>query len=706
MSARICHCLVGPPSSGKTTFAGLLAGQLQAQGQPCHIISADQIRQTLYGDVAIQGAWSEIEPVLLDEMQQALQAGQTIIYDATNAYRGWRQSLTLKLGRPGVVWVAWALTTPIETCLAWNLTRARHVPQAIIEEFAQALKRFPVVAGEDFMARFALDPSQPSREQLIALITKHLRTIPRSEQNRKNRHHHLTPHAYSRLLDFDRLLHLLSLLIRYPGLGNFRHGNPAQLQRLLNTETLPPLVNAFDEIAAVLAVQYHEIYGDIGALQQDLAWLETHGFLGQEIGDTPLTMPLPAPAEFTPHRYSDWLCFLRLMSTLRYILQNPLAQAPSPDSPLQSKQSMVEALATQLHQARILASPDAATLRKDIQLVFNPYQLLPDKTLRKGYCLGTGILTQEDLLRVYHLAQKQVQGLDDVMDRATLERFEQRLRWAQLDLEHYQPVRAISSGSIVNPNYLNQESLAQPAALTELEAHIRQAHKIRINRRKGAAQFASYPSQEEEVWPLEIIFHSIAWYLGYEIAARPNTGLLRYERLDRLFQTTAGPYQKRAAPPHQQARQRIATLREYSAGIFLGTDPAEQAKFSNLNHAQRLKAMPKLELQFTEPLFRFISEGTQRFPLNQIEMSRTQEMSQFLKPDLQAIYKLPKAQDPSHPYRFQVRLPCWSFQDVTLKAWVLGFGPGVKVIKPEPFREWIAQELHQAQQLYPHPKSV
>ncbi len=706
LPSLICHCLVGPPSSGKTTFAHLLAAQLNRLGQANCIIGADQVREQLYGDVVIQGAWAEIEPELLTAMAGAIQAGKAVIYDATNAYRWWRQSLLAKVGQGKVVWVAWVLTTPAEVCLQWNSTRTRQVPQAIIRKFAQALKRFPVSPAEEFVSVFEIDPLQISTSALGQRIEQNLEQLPGSIRNRQNRTKYFEPHGYSRLIDFDRLMHLLSLLIRYPGLGQLHHGDPDLLLRLLGTEILPPLLTPVDEIAAVLSSQYHEIYGDVGALTTDLAWLTANGFLSQGSSETPLGKPPPTAAVMNTHRHSDWLCFQRLMATVRYILHHPLDQVPLATTDASTPVSMVDCLALQLHQARILPNADAASLRKDIQLVLRPYGLLPEKPLRKGYCLGTGILTQEDLLRVYHLAQKQVEGLDDVMDRAVLERFEQRLRWAQFDLDHERPVRVISSGSIVNPDYLSEESLARPNLLTELEAHIRQGHKMRINRRQGAAQFAGYASQEEEIWPLEIIFHNIAWYLGYEVAAGPALGLLRYERLDRLYQVNATAYQRRSATKQHQARQGISTLRQYSAGIFLGTDPQAQAKFLHLSHPQRLKTMDKLELQFTESLFSFISEGTQRFPRDQIQMTRAKTMSQFLKPDLQAMFKLPKAQDATHPYRFTVKLPAWSFHDVTLKAWVLGFGPGVKVIKPESFKAWIMAELNQTQQLYPETLTV
>ena len=56
MAALRCHLLIGPPASGKTTIAALLAPLLNAE-----LFSTDRIREELYGDAMIQGHWSEVE---------------------------------------------------------------------------------------------------------------------------------------------------------------------------------------------------------------------------------------------------------------------------------------------------------------------------------------------------------------------------------------------------------------------------------------------------------------------------------------------------------------------------------------------------------------------------------------------------------------------------------------------------------------------
>ncbi len=52
-----CHLLIGPPDSGKTTLAAVLAHRLTQLGQPNEVLSTDGIREELYGDATIQGFW-------------------------------------------------------------------------------------------------------------------------------------------------------------------------------------------------------------------------------------------------------------------------------------------------------------------------------------------------------------------------------------------------------------------------------------------------------------------------------------------------------------------------------------------------------------------------------------------------------------------------------------------------------------------------
>ena len=88
-----------------------------------------------------------------------------------------------------------------------------------------------------------------------------------------------------------------------------------------------------------------------------------------------------------------------------------------------------------------------------------------------------------------------------------------------------------------------------------------------------------------------------------------------------------------------------------------------------------------IELWFNNELFRFVAEGTKRFPAQQMKMSLPITGKRLTLP--KSIFCLDKTENKNYPHRFQVILPQWSLDDVELLRWILGFKGGVKVIKPK-----------------------
>ncbi|MEQ8386661.1 MAG: ATP-binding protein [Coleofasciculus sp. A1-SPW-01] len=144
----ICHFLIGSPSSGKSTLAAKLT-QLEPKAV---IVSTDAIRAQLFGDENIQGDWSLIETQVLQQIHRSIADGNPVIYDATNAKPEWRRSLLPKISGETVRWIAWYLTTPLETCKVWNRQRQRQVPDQVIEDFYRALRDHPPQTNEGFLA--------------------------------------------------------------------------------------------------------------------------------------------------------------------------------------------------------------------------------------------------------------------------------------------------------------------------------------------------------------------------------------------------------------------------------------------------------------------------------------------------------------------------------------------------------------------------
>lgn len=694
------HLLIGPPASGKTTFARALQQELGA----AVIISTDGIRERLYGDAAVQGPWAEIEAELQRQIQEAVLAQKAIIYDATNVKRAWRMGFLQKLQVHGLSWIGWELKTDLKTCKAWNQQRSRQVPEAVIENFHAYQRQLKPMQGEGFVGIASIDPVK--NPNLSNTIQEQLKKCRRSAVNHENRYGKIERHRYSRLRDFDRLLHLIALLSCYPGIGSLQEQQPELLQQLLKTQEQPNFQDSIAEIAAILGAQHGEIYCDSEAIAADLDWLESEGFLGSDVSFHELTQPsfIDSGEPLFFHHYSDWDTFKRLFKTIRYIIQNPLTQEEHhlQDKLLNPQRRRIDILANQLIGARILvSSTEQGMLRKDIEWVLHPYRIFPEATMRRGYYLGTGILNRDDLLQIYQLVDKQVLSLDNPIETRAVNRLRQGLEWARFDLKNLYPVRSIAGGNIVNSDLLSNQSLATADESQKLEQAIRSGQAIRVGRFKGAGQYQEQPDSEKIIWPLQIVFHNIAWYLGYELAEGDQKGLYCYERLDRLYQS--GPVGKpRSHAEQKRSLDSLELLRSQSYGLYLGGAVApQQALLQIKTLAARLKLMQVLELRFSERLFRFVSEGTQRFPDGQVKMTLPPDRHLLTAlPGLKKIYSLPKAADPTHPYQMKVWLPAWSIQEVTLKNWIMGMGGEVKVLGPTELCDRIIENHRAAAALY------
>ena len=150
------HLLIGPPGSGKSTVAAILAPLLSAQ-----VIATDALREQLWGDAKIQGSWSELEPLLHEAIDSAVAAGDNVLVDATHAQRNWRQRLmTRSLKARHIQWTGWWLQTPLDQCLAWNRSRQRSVQEAVIRAMHIGLSSPPnrPELSEGFTGLIRLNP--------------------------------------------------------------------------------------------------------------------------------------------------------------------------------------------------------------------------------------------------------------------------------------------------------------------------------------------------------------------------------------------------------------------------------------------------------------------------------------------------------------------------------------------------------------------
>lgn len=701
--STVNHLLIGLPGSGKSTFAEVLA----SLDDNAVIISSDRVltqmpNRELYRNQAEEDQGSEIETHLLKQTQAAIAQGKTVIYDGTNAQRAhrldWLKKVEAIVGSSHH-WVAWYLQTSPDRAKQWNQARDRAIPEEMLHRMRESLDKFPPHRAEGFLKVEKIDVSD---SEMAKIEARHvIANLNRSLIQQRNQSNKYQLHRYSHLLDFERLMHLLSLILQYPGIGNLRETAPETAQNLLQG-VISDSADDLAEIQTIMARLKGRVYGDRDAIAADLEWLEINGFLGTGDVEQELKVDQLSEEELVSiqqrsvawHRYSDLERFQRLLTLIRYLVHHPFPGRREQGSASSSQQQshLQQRFFQAMQNDGVLVGYTLASVREDIRRVLKPYQLFPDFTMKKGYFCGTGIFSQRELAKIYGLLHSQQVYLDDPVAVETAKTFRERIESSRLlDIKQIYPSRAIGNREIVNTESLPK--MALPKQLDVLEGAIEAGEKLELALTPGSARFPGQPALDRfQAYPLQVVFHNIAWYLGFERVGgdKEKKGLLCFERLDRLtLEQRTG--QSRSFQSQLESLGNLKKLYTASAGIFLGNQVSNQIKYLSKDKQECNSVKMTVELRMTEQIFKFVSEGNQRFPKSQMQMTR--RWDQASQETDQSIFCLPESKDPDFPYRFRVTLPIWSIHDVDLKRWILGFGRQIKVAEPAEFRQKIAGEV-------------
>ncbi len=626
------------------------------------IVSTDTVRKELYGDESHQGSWPEVRAEVIRRVGEAIASGRGVIYDATNVRRAWRLAIMAALPRPDAYWLAWTLPTPREQCLAWNRTRDRPVPEYLVLEVCDAFDSKQVDCAEGFDS-VAEVPGDVGTWDVAAMLAITPAKIADQIKARRNRAGRVDSHRYSRLVDFERLMFVISLIGKYPGIGS-----------------LDIKVTAEAELAALLQRHHGEVYADPAAIAQDLRFLEAIELISRDrerdfvaIGDILAREQGQlghVPGHWGAHRYSDREPMARLLTIIRFMAYAPL------DSSTQ-----VDVVKNLIDRGLHLT---LEAFRKDLEKVLRPYQILPPqiRAYKKGYFLGTGIFTTEELSKLWSRLQKLREEVawqsfdpDNILNT-----FAERLAYSKVlpadDIKQGLDVRRIGSRGIVDPKQVSYMSLLRRQ--DNLETAIRKGHCLRLVRLPHTGIFQKdLPQERLEVYPLAIVFHSIGWYLGYQ---HRDTGLYAFTRMDRLVSESTLQQHQRSVNAQKRAQAELLKLYDEGVSPYLGQDVSQQKAYLEG------KVSTTIELYFTATVFPFITEGSQRFK----HMKMTQPDWELPHPADPKVFCLTKTDDPKYPYRFQATLPPWTLDDLDLRRWILGFTGDVKVIAPKVLCEQIA----------------
>ncbi|MGB5134460.1 MAG: ATP-binding protein [Prochlorococcaceae cyanobacterium] len=698
MAPLRCHLLIGQPASGKTTLAKALAPLLSGPGEPpAVVLSTDAIRAEVFGDAAVQGPWVDIQQRLHQRIVDAVAAGVPVIVDATHARRAWRLAIIQALALPAPVeWIGWWLYTDLPTSLEWNARRQRPVPVPVIQEMAAALAdpHFGPCRAEGFAAICAVVPTH--HDDLVPVLQAELAGLERRIRSATNRERRLQRHSYSRLLDLERLLYLIRLLTTWPDLAATDPVSAEELEAILSPL---PEGDLADRAAAFLGRLHGECYADATAIRRDLAWLEANGFCSAVPSTTPIQLA-PAPRRTASGVHGgvpplgDGPVFLRVMTLLRHLLQVPF------DRPA--------VRGANLHQHLIAATEaipgaylpgETATLRKDLEKILTPYGFRHrHDNVRHGYCLGAAVLSVPRLRELHNLVRQSAGRLADPSAQDLLAELDERLGWAGISADGVAPVRSYARHAVVDTALVRRESLAAPRRAEAIEAAIVAHRRVQLERFPGVGSFADSPAGELRVWPLQLIFHNVGWYLLFEEDhIGQEQGLIRSERLDRLALRRGSGDLRRSSEEHAAALSRLERLLHHSGGIYFGTDLEQQLAVSSSSAQRRSQALVTLRFCCAPWAFAFIREGLQRYPIEHTRFSKPLPADSWWHHPKAPHVLEPGPAASSHPYPVELDLPSWTVAaDIDLRSWLFAFGGGIRIERPDGLREELVERCLEA----------
>jgi len=326
------------------------------------------------------------------------------------------------------------------------------------------------------------------------------------------------------------------------------------------------------------------------------------------------------PKKLTPHLYSDRASFERLLLLIATFLHHPGIGCPDPDIPHRDghHQALIpvqQALLATAHQYGIeLVSYALPTLRKDLETL-RRYGILDRHMYRWGYYLGTGALKREELAVALDALASLAKHQGDPQVRRMYAAITQRLRGLDLQLqgELLYPVRRYLNHTITDsdPDEMMAQGKHQDVlfqALPTLKQAISLGQPVELSRRRDP--YRQVDLGIVQVWPLQLLYHDIAWYLVYEDYHRTYFAINRLDRFSshcRVLRETG-----RGAKAQQASLQQVDRLLETGWGLYLGEPEAQQAELAGQ------LPLTEFKVRFYPPVAAFILEGDRRHPRQHI----------------------------------------------------------------------------------------
>lgn len=148
--------MCGTPASGKSTVRTAISRARIGKRVPV-VVCPDDIRKVINGNEADQSNGKEVWRCAYGDLDNALDmTGVIVTFDATSSHVRDRKALSEAGRKRGAVIVTVWCDTPLESCLARNDSRDRHVPREVITRMYRSIADNPPTRDEDGVSDFLI----------------------------------------------------------------------------------------------------------------------------------------------------------------------------------------------------------------------------------------------------------------------------------------------------------------------------------------------------------------------------------------------------------------------------------------------------------------------------------------------------------------------------------------------------------------------
>jgi predicted DNA-binding transcriptional regulator YafY len=376
------------------------------------------------------------------------------------------------------------------------------------------------------------------------------------------------------------------------------------------------------------------------------------------------------------HPHSDRLSFARIMLLLAVLVKYPGIGVMIEDdldrekghhhNALGKLQEKIQELGQEIGMKFKENSPGLPTIRKDLETLRN-YGILERRMYRWGYYLGTGAMTKSEFKTAFDALKALGTYQGDPRIKEIYDTLTKRLKGFELDneAEFFYPVRQNISQVI---NYTNPEEMMRKKQNRHTLYH--QIHLLENAIIKGKVIEISritdlYNNHQDSkigieiVWPLQLIYHDISWYLVYEKCKNSHLVIGRLNRFSDYCEVIPGG---RGIKAQQYSLSSVYELLNNGWGLFLGEQQEQELELRG-----KLEFI-QIKVRFYPPVSNFIREGEKR----------------HLKQKIISGKKDPHTNKPSY-IDYHIELPPRSLNEFMI--WLQKYGSNVEVIQPALLRQ-------------------